>query len=127
MIRSDEIDGHLPLYESWRTSLGVMEDETILFKTKLARILSENFERKHLAHLEVFQYRFLKMDEQISVLRHEVRDLQEVMQHSCDKNSRLRNVTVMMQFLAARMELVEETFKTLATDFHVYLQENFSS
>lgn len=121
----EKIDGYLPFHESWRYILREMENETILFKTKLAQVLSGSFERKHLEHLEVFQYRFLKMDEQISLLRYEVRTFQEALFYSNVHEP--ADVTVMQEVLTGKMELIKHSFDTLSLDFKMYLQEHFSA
>ncbi|MDR6568233.1 hypothetical protein PV783_13195 [Chitinophaga sp. CC14] len=123
----DSLNGHVPAHESWRYILRVMEDETILFKTKLAHILSDNFERSHLKHLEVFQHRFLKMDEQISLLRHEVRDLQEAMLCSNEQTTRPVSVTILQKMLTEKMDRIQSSFDILASDFQLYLKEHFPS
>jgi len=121
----EKTDRDLPSHESWKYILREMENETILFKTKLAQVLSGSFERKHLVHLEVFQYRFLKMDEQISLLRHEVRSFQEALLYSSVQDP--ANASIMQEVLTGKMDLVKSSFNTLASDFNMYLQEHFSS
>src|SRR5690348_2230561 len=68
--------------ESWRNKLKALEDGTIRFKTRLAEILAGNFTKEQLEQLEYFQNRFLKMDEQIGLLRHEVREQLYLLQQS---------------------------------------------
>ncbi len=119
----EKIDGDLSSHGSWKCLLREMENETILFKTKLAQVLSGNFERKHLVHLEVFQSRFLKMDEQISLLRHEVRNFQEALLYSSMQDP--ANANTMQEILTGKMELIKNSFNTLSSDFSMYLQEHF--
>ena len=122
----DNLEGYLPQHESWKYILRVMEDETIVFKTKLAHILSHDFDRSHLGHLEVFQHRFLKMDEQIGLLRHEVRELQETIQY----NSREIAIhpasgRALQDVLAAKIDRIQDNFDALTADFKLYLQRFF--
>lgn len=119
----EKIDGDLSSHESWKYILREIENETILFKTKLAQVLSGNFERKHLVHLEVFQYRFLKMDEQISLLRYEVRDFQEALLYRSMQDP--ESTITMQEILAGKMELIKNSFNALSSDFKMYLQEHF--
>lgn len=123
----DNLDGHLTPHESWKYILRVMEDETIIFKTQLADILSNDFERRHLVHLEVFQHRFLKMDEQIGLLRHEVRELQMVAQQDNGTAIHPGSVTALQEMLMAKMDTVQDNFEILASDFKTYLHKYFPS
>lgn len=121
----DNLERNLSSHESWKYILRVMEDETIIFKTQLANVLSNDFERKHLGYLEVFQHRFLKMDEQIGLLRHELRELQEVMQQ-CDESAVYpMSITRLQEILAAKMDTVQDNFDILAADFSMYLHKYF--
>jgi len=102
-----------------------MEDETIIFKTKLAHILSGDFERSHLGYLEIFQHRFLKIDEQIGLLRHEIRELQEAMQHRNGTITHLATVRASQEMLAAKINRIQNNFDILTVDFKMYLQNFF--
>lgn len=121
----DNLDGRLLPHESWKYILRVMEDETIIFKTQLADILSNDFDRRHLGHLEVFQHRFLKIDEQIGLLRHEVRELLEAMQHDSRTAIYPARVTALQEMLAAKIDTLQDSFETLAMDFKRYLHTYF--
>ena len=122
---SDNLERNLPQHESWKYLLRVMEDETIFFKTKLAGILSHHFEKRHLGYLEVFQHRFLKMDEQIGLLRHEVNELQEAVQHANDTVVHPASVTALREMMAVKMDAIQDSFEVLAADFNMYLQKSF--
>jgi hypothetical protein len=124
-MRQDNLEGRLQQHESWKYTLRVMEDETIFFKTKLAHILSNDFDKNHLGHLEIFQHRFLIMDEQVELLRHELRELQEVMQHSKQSNIHPEKITVLSEVLTAKIEKLQDSFDTLASDFRMYLRKSF--
>jgi predicted transcriptional regulator len=126
-MTQDNLAGHLAPHESWKYILRVMEDETIIFKTQLADILSNDFERRHLVRLEVFQHRFLKMDEQIGLLRHEVRELQMVAQQNNGTAIHPARVTALQEMLMAKMDTVQDNFETLASDFKTYLHKYFPS
>lgn len=121
----DNLERRLPPHESWKYTLRVMEDETIIFKTQLADILSNDFERKHLGYLEVFQHRFLKMDEQIGLLRHEVRELQQLMQHNNESSVYPADIMAQQHTLMAKMDTLQDSFDAMALDFKMYLDKYF--
>jgi len=121
----DNLERNLSPHESWKSILRVMEDETIIFKTQLADVLSKNFERRHLGYLEFFQHRFLKMDEQIGLLRHELRELQEAMQQYDETAVYPVGITNLRELLAAKMDRIQDNFDALAADFRMYLHKYF--
>ncbi len=122
----DNLNGHLPQHESWKYILKVIEDETIFFKTKLAHILSNDFEKSYLHHLEIFQHRFLKMDEQVALLRHEVRELEEVLQKNNLAAIHPESIALLEKTMGAKIDGLRQSFDTVAADFRIYLRQPFS-
>ncbi|HVI43836.1 MAG TPA: hypothetical protein VM802_03170 [Chitinophaga sp.] len=118
----DELNRLLAENESWRLVLKDMEDNNIRFKTKLADILSSSLQRKELEYLEAFQNRFLRQDEQIGMLKHEVKELRTMMTHSVSL-SQLEAVNRLQQGMQIRMMLTREAFNTLSMDFSNYLNK----
>lgn len=119
----DDLNGHIPQHESWKYVLRVIEDETIFFKTKLAHILSNDFEKSHLKHLEIFQHRFLKMDEQVELLRHEVSELQDIIKKSSWVIIHPEKIAQLQKTLEVKMDGLQESFDTLSSDFRTYLHQ----
>ncbi|TWF42302.1 hypothetical protein FHW36_10257 [Chitinophaga polysaccharea] len=123
----DNLNGHSLQHESWRYILSVVEDETIFFKTKLTRILANDLEKSHLSDLEIFQHRFLKMDERVALLRHEVKELQEIIeQRSPAAAPSQANVSLLQQGVTVKIEQLQQSFNELAADFSKYLRESFT-
>lgn len=122
----DNLNGHFSQHESWKYILSVVEDETIFFKTKLTRVLANDVEKRHLGDLEIFQHRFLMMDEQVVLLRHEVRELQEIIQQQAIAAPLPASVTTLQQGLAVKIERLQQSFNELASDFSQYLRQSFT-
>lgn len=122
----DNMNGYFSQHESWKYILSVVEDETIFFKTKLARVLANDLEKSHLGDLEIFQHRFLMMDEQVILLRHEVRELQEIIQQQAVAAPLPANVTTLQQGVAVKIKRLQQSFNELASDFSEYLRQSFS-
>ncbi|NLR77957.1 hypothetical protein [Chitinophaga eiseniae] len=122
----DNLNGHFSQHESWKYILSVVEDETIFFKTKLARVLANDFEKSHLGDLEIFQHRFLMMDEQVVLLRHEVRELQEIIQQQAIAAPLPASVTALQQGVAVKVERLQQSFNELASDFSRYLRQSLT-
>ncbi|NML38503.1 hypothetical protein HHL17_14940 [Chitinophaga sp. G-6-1-13] len=110
--------------ESRKYLLKVLEDENICFKLKLARILSTDFDRRELGRLEYFQSRFLKMDEQIALLRHEISEQQGVLA-SVQTMTGLKDATVSELMMERRFTMVQQHFDMLDADFRHYLRQSF--
>jgi len=120
----DKLDELRAQHDSRKYLLKVLEDENIHFKLKLARILSTDFDRKELGRLEYFQSRFLKMDEQIALLRHEISEQQGRLA-STQTSAGLKEATVSELMMERRFTMVKQHFDILDADFRHYLRQSF--
>lgn len=120
----DKLEELRAQHESRKYLLKVLEDENICFKLKLARILSTDFDRRELGRLEYFQSRFLKMDEQIALLRHEISEQQGVLA-SVQTPTGLKDATVSELMMERRFTTVQQHFDMLDADFRHYLRQSF--
>jgi hypothetical protein len=111
--------------ESWKKDLKALEDENIYFKTRLANILKSEPAREQLEVLEYFQNRFLKTDEQISLLRHEIREQQYLLQPTSGTNGlQLRKTIDMQKKLEVKIIIIRENADNLRAAFNDFLSEN---
>lgn len=120
----DKLEELRAQHESRKYLLKVLEDENIHFKLKLARILSTDFDRRELGRLEYFQSRFLKMDEQIALLRHEISEQQGILA-SMPATGSLTEATASEQMIDRRFMMVQQHFDMLDVDFRHYLRQAF--
>ncbi|WP_298738594.1 hypothetical protein [uncultured Chitinophaga sp.] len=112
--------------EGWRKQLALLEDENIQFKTRLADILKSDFVRSRLEELEYFQNRFLKMDEQLSLLKHEVREqLYHLQQDRFHINGEYKRIMDVQRKLEVKIIIIKENFEKLSTEFNGYLMVHF--
>lgn len=112
--------------EGWRKNLALLEDENIHFKTRLANILNGTFQKDQLEHLEYFQNRFLKMDEQLSLLKHEVREqLYHLQQEHFHMNGEYKKALDVQKRLEVKIIIVRENFEKLSVEFNSYMNNNF--
>lgn len=113
--------------ENWKNELKMLEDGIIRFKTKLAGILEADLQPYELEQLEYFQNKFLKMDDQISLLRHEVREqlhlLQQLIQSS---GPQLKKILDLQYKLEVKMIIIQGNFDLLSAEFSGYLQKTCS-
>lgn len=114
--------------EGWRKQLAILEDENIHFKTRLADILKRSSHKDQLENLEYFQNRFLKMDEQLSLLKHEVREqLYHLQQEHFHVNGEYKRAVDLQKRLEVKIIIIQENFDKLSTEFNNYLEDNFQA
>jgi hypothetical protein len=118
------VNDRLGEYESLKKSLKVLEDENIYFKTRLAHILKTDPDKDQLEVLEYFQNRFMRTDEQISLLRHEIREQQYLLQPT--NVLQLRKTIDMQKRLEVKIIVLMENVEHLRISFNEYLSEKFS-
>ncbi|MGN7818520.1 hypothetical protein ACTJJB_00250 [Chitinophaga sp. 22536] len=120
----DKLEELRTQHDSRKYLLKVLEDENIHFKLKLARILSTDFDHRELGRLEYFQSRFLKMDEQIALLRHEISEQQGklALVHT---PAGLKEATISELMMERRFTMVQQHFDMLNTDFSHYVRQAF--
>ncbi|MEI3797117.1 MULTISPECIES: hypothetical protein [unclassified Chitinophaga] len=109
--------------EAWREILKQLENENIIFKTKLTDILTTDLPKVQLAHLEFFQSRFLKMDSRIDLLRHEIREYTILLkqQTGSPEQGFLNRYKSLMENIFS----IRESFQLLRADFQDYLSDAF--
>jgi len=106
--------------------LALLEDENIHFKTRLADILKSDFVRSRLEELEYFQNRFLKMDEQLGLLKHEVREqLYHLQQEHFHVNGEYKKIVDVQRKLEVKIIIIKENFEKLSVEFNGYLNTHF--
>ena len=114
--------------EGWRKQLAILEDENIHFKTRLADILKSSSHKDQLENLEYFQNRFLKMDEQLSLVKHEVREqLYHLQQEHFHVNGEYKRAIDLQKRLEVKIIIIQENFDKLSTEFNNYLESNFQA
>lgn len=64
---------------TWKRFLGYMMEENVHLKNRLSEILNSDFDKKHLDTIADFLGEFIKADQVIGVLRHEVAELDKLL------------------------------------------------
>lgn len=107
--------------EIWRQEIKDMEDKTIRFKNSLANILGTNSYKDQIERLEYFQNRFLKMDEQLNLLRHEVREQLHLLQNPSQTSiQQIKNIKDHQRRLEVKMIILRDNFIKMADDFNSF-------
>ncbi|WP_295128875.1 hypothetical protein [uncultured Chitinophaga sp.] len=126
MIQERKIDVLIAETTTWKQLIQELENENIFFKTRLATVLSTGRHGLPIEQFEHFQNRFLKMDSQLTVLRHEVREQLKQLESAAQSHETAEVLSVLLQEqLGKRMTVLESSFEILLHDFSMYLSENF--
>ena len=114
-------------YESdtWKQLLGFMMDENIRQKNRLSEILKNGFDRNLLEEMENFQTRFIKEDERIRLLRHELVELDKLLiRELFDDGKIIKEINTKFKNLRNNIVITERKFGELKLDFNNFLLEN---
>lgn len=114
-------------YESdtWKRLFGFILDENVQLKNRLSEILKNGFDRKLLEEMENFQNRFIKEDERIGLLRHEVVELDKLLRTELFYDGKIiKEINKKLKKLRNNIVIAEKDFGKLKIEFNSYLSEN---
>lgn len=114
-------------YESdtWKRTLGFLIDENIHLKNRLSEILKEQFNRKLLDEVEIFQNKFIYEDELICLLRNDVAEIDKLLNREIVENGKLATqIDKNLQRIRNNILNAEKEFSRLKLEFNGYLSEN---
>ena len=114
-------------YESdtWKHLLGFMMDENIRQKNRLSEILKNGFNRNLLEEMEDFQTRFIKEDERIRLMRHELVELHKLLiREIYDDGKIIKEINAKFKNLRNNIAITERKFGELKLEFNNFLSEN---
>ena len=114
-------------YESdtWKRLLGFMRDENIHLKNRLSEILKNGFNKNLLEELENFNSRFLKEDELIGLIRHDMAELDKLLLRNAFENGKIiEEIGRKLKIIRNNIELAERQFTKVQLEFNNYLSEN---
>jgi hypothetical protein len=114
-------------YESdtWKRLLGFMMDENVHLKNRLSGILMEKFDNSGLGDVENFLNRFVKADELVCLLRHDVAELDKLLvKERFEDRFIIKEMQKKIRRLRNNIKVTEHQFRKLKTDFNNYLTEN---
>lgn len=110
---------------TWKRLLAFMMDENVHLKNRLSDVLKDNFDKELLGQMEFFQTRFVKEDESISLLRHDIATLDKLLAKDIFADSNLlAKANKKMKEVRTNMVVSETKFGKLKSDFNIFLVEN---
>ncbi len=114
--------------ETWKRMLGFMVDENIHFKNSLSQILKDKFDKTLLEEVEIFHSNFIKEDVRIGLLRHDVAELDKLLQREVFEDGKIeKKVDSALNKLRNNIKNAAMQFTKLKADFNVYLSQNIYS
>lgn len=115
------------LYESdtWKRLLGFMMDENIHLKNRISDILRNGFDKNLLEEMENFQSRFIKEDQLIGLLRHEMAELEKLLVREVFEDGKiLKEIDRKLRIFRNNIIAAEVQFGKLKMEFNSYLSAN---
>ncbi|SHL61181.1 hypothetical protein SAMN05444266_104161 [Chitinophaga jiangningensis] len=106
--------------KAWKTQIKQLESENIDFKSQLVALLKTYHGRVAISQVEVFHNRLLQMDEQIMLLRHEIREQEHLLQEDSIPYSKAINK---QRQLEVKLIVVQENLDKLRATFHEYIRQ----
>lgn len=111
--------------ESWKRLLEFLQVENVFQKTRLAQITREDVDNELLEQSEYFQNQFIREDEMISVMRHDVSEQDGWLTREVFEDGMIiKEVTRRQKKLRREIEIAEQKFNKLKFEFNNYLSEN---
>lgn len=111
--------------ESWKRLLEFLQVENVFLKTRLAQITREDVDNELLEQSEYFQNQFIREDEMISVMRHDVSEQDSWLTREVfEDGAIIKEVTRRQKKLRREIEIAEQKFNKLKFEFNNYLSEN---
>ena len=112
---------------SWKRLLDFFMEETVHAKNRLSDILSNGFDRNLLDELEDFQSQYIKQDEVISLLRHEIAELNKLLLNENQNNGINRDlIERKLENLRHNLSNSERRFYDLQLEFNRYLSKEIN-
>ena len=108
--------------EALKRKLGYIMAENVHTKNRLAEVLTQKFDISMLEKIEEFHNQFLKQDELITILRHELSEFENLLNKEITKDGEvLSKVKVKMHKLREHIINSELEFDKLKSSFNNYL------
>ena len=110
--------------ESWKRILGFMREENAYMKDCVSELAKNEVHIDLLDKLEIFQNRFVKADELISLLRDEVNELENLLNRDIFENGNMMKMAdKRFRKVKANIETTQQDFAKLLQDFNNYVLE----
>jgi hypothetical protein len=111
--------------ETWKRLLEFLQAENVFLKTRLGQITKEDLDNQLLEQSEYFQNQFIREDEMIGLMRHEVSEQDSWLAREVFEDGAIvKEVTRRQKRLRREIEIAEQKFNKLKFEFNNYLSEH---
>lgn len=111
--------------ETWKRMLGFIMEENIHLKNRLSDVLKDRFDDRLLDEMENFHSRFIREDELISLLRHDMSEVEKLLMREVFEDGMLKKqLGKRIKQLRRDIKKAEQQFGKLKMEFNSYLTEN---
>jgi hypothetical protein len=111
--------------DTWKRLLDFTTEENIRFKIRITELLKDNFDRSLLEEVDRFQSRIIRQEEITSLLRDEIRELDNLLEKQVVKNGKTGKVLDnKLKWLRRNMKMAENRFVEIKKDFNHFLLQN---
>lgn len=114
-------------YESntWKRLLAFIIDENVQLKYRLSDVLKNNFDKQLLVELENFQSDFVKEDDVVGVLRHDLAELDKLLvAQALEDAKKMIEIDNKLKRIRNNINTAEKQFSQVKFEFLNYLSEN---
>lgn len=110
--------------DTWKRLLEFIKGENVYLKNRLAEVTREVTDPAWLEQAEYFQNHFLSEDSAVSLLRRDVSDLESWLRREViEDGAIIKEVRKKHKKLRADIELTEQRFSRLKSEFNHYLSD----
>lgn len=110
--------------DAWKRLIGYLMSENVYLKNRLAEVLTQKFDIAMLEEIENFHTLFLKKDELIFILRHELAELDKLLVGEIfEDGAIIKKVTSKMNTLRKTISNAENQFSKMKLEFNNYLSD----
>lgn len=119
------VTNHVEINE-WIETLKFYKDGLKFWGNRLSEIVTRNTSKEILSHLEHFQNQMIIQAEQIDILRHDVKQYENILEKEIDAHNRIYDKTIpeMEAELRERMKTFEHIYVDLKHEFFNFLRKH---
>lgn len=111
--------------DEWKRLLGFLQDENIRLKNSLSEILKSSRDNSLLEEAENFQNNFIKEDQLIRILRHDLAEFDNLLIRDAFEDRKIvKNLRSKSRDLRKNINTAKRQFSILKSQFTNYLSEN---
>ncbi len=112
--------------KTWLSNLTFYKDDLLLMQKRIEEIAKKNNSKEVLANIEHFQNQFIVQKEQLDILTHDVREIENMLEEAVNKNSTAIDHQHFpdQAVLADRVQTYEKIFKDLRNELGHFLSKH---